>query len=267
MIIPRKRVCVIGLGEIGGSVFGELLKHQDKFDLVGVDKDVNKFDTTLGNVEYTTDASKVTADVYIIAVWSMEQIQTVLWDIGAHVRNHKSLVSIESTIDVSKLESLKHTILQNQMWHNIVHVPHRWNPGDPEHGVFNQPRLMGGMSDAATLLGCMFYAQLMTAPLHETDFATASLSKVAENAYRAMEIIIAQEIKKSCDLHGFDWHALRYAMNTKWNIDVREARTGVAGKCLPKDLGIFMSAFPENTLARVMYLLNEDFKKSCGILP
>ncbi len=263
----KTKVCVIGLGEIGGSVFGELLNHLDKFDLVGVDKDTNKFDRNVAVVEYETDASKVSADVYLIAVWTLEQIQTVLWDIGAHVRNNNALVSIESTIDISKIDALKNTIEQNRMWGNVVHCPHRWNPGDPEHGVFNQERLLGGLSDMATMKGLAFYTQLMTVPLHETTFETAALSKVAENAYRAMEIILAQEIKRSCDAHGHSFHALRTAMNTKWNIDVKEARTGVGGKCLPKDLGIFMKAFPENALARVMYLLNEDFKKSCGILP
>jgi len=259
----KKKICVIGLGEIGSSVFSELMNHLDKFDLVGVDIDSNKFDYNVAVVEYSLEP--VPADVYIITVWTMDQIKKVLRTISPYVISRNALVSIESTIDTAHIKDLMQFIQSMDLAHDTIHVPHRWNPCDPEHGVFNQPRVIGAMSTFGMIRGEEFYEQFMgKGMLYRTTFETAAVAKVSENAYRAMEIILAQELKRSCEAHGYNFEDLREAMNSKWNIDVREARDGVKGKCLPKDLGIFTRTFPENVPARILCLLNEEFKKSCN---
>ncbi len=262
MIIHRPRICVIGLGEIGGSVFAELLNHRDKFEIIGVDINPARFDTTLGDVEYSTEP--VPADYYIVSVWTMDQILAVLEKIGPMMRTNPGLISIESTLDLSRMDEFFYVVTAQGLLNRVVTMPHRWNPGDAEHGVFNQPRVLGGIFETATLRGREFYSNFMKPELiHTTDFYTAAVSKVAENAYRAMEIILAQELKRTCEAHALKFEELQKAMNTKWNIDVRDARDGVRGKCLPKDLAFFCEAFPENVAARVLQGLNEEYKKRC----
>jgi UDP-N-acetyl-D-mannosaminuronate dehydrogenase len=39
-----------------------------------------------------------------------------------------------------------------------------------------------------------------------------------------------------CESAGFDFETLRRACNSKWNVEILEARDGIGGHCLPKDI-------------------------------
>ena len=43
-----------------------------------------------------------------------------------------------------------------------------------------------------------------------------------------------------CDNSEIDFNELRNAINTKWNIQILEARDGIGGHCLPKDSQMFL---------------------------
>lgn len=246
----------MGLGEIGGAVFDEIAKHPNAIDLhlIGVDVDPNKLLPHPHAHVATTEFSNgiPSAEIYIICVWSTDQILSVIDTVEK--LNKDALICIESTIDPTAIDAIRRI--------NVVAFPHRFNPNDPEHVVFNLDRLMGTSNQKALEKACQFYHKFMDPKLiHHVSFETAVFAKVAENAYRAIEIIIAQEIKKACDLQGVDFKAMREAMNTKWNIDMRDALYGVGGKCLPKDLGLFNKALPNFILGRFLVILNEEYKR------
>src|SRR2546427_3687292 len=48
-----------------------------------------------------------------------------------------------------------------------------------------------------------------------------------------------------CDENRLDFEELRRGMNTKWNVEVLEARDGIGGTCLPKDVLYVKTAAPE----------------------
>lgn len=249
-------VAVIGLGEIGGAVFDEIAQHPKAVGLrlVGNDIDPAKLvpheHQHYANTEYTNEIPKV--DLYIVCVWSTDQILNCITQIDAI--NPKALICIESTIDPTAIGMLRRK--------NIVAFPHRFNPNDPDHKIFNLDRLIGGHDPKTVAKVKRFFTRFMKRKLiHEVSFDIAVLSKVAENAYRALEIIMAQEIKKACDARGVDFNALRQAMNTKWNIEMHEARTGVGGKCLPKDLALFNKMFPDFKFGQLCWEFNEEYKK------
>jgi UDP-N-acetyl-D-mannosaminuronate dehydrogenase len=52
----------------------------------------------------------------------------------------------------------------------------------------------------------------------------------------------------TCTKIGLDFEELRKALNTKWNVDVPEARSGVGGHCLPKDIRYVTSLAPSEIL-------------------
>ncbi|HVG36778.1 MAG TPA: hypothetical protein VNA10_03515, partial [Thermoplasmata archaeon] len=52
-------------------------------------------------------------------------------------------------------------------------------------------------------------------------------------------------LKLACDENRLDFEQLRQAMNTKWNVEVLEARDGIGGTCLPKDILYLKAAAPE----------------------
>jgi len=49
-----------------------------------------------------------------------------------------------------------------------------------------------------------------------------------------------------CDSKNINFNKLRAAINTKWNIDLKEAKGGIGGKCLPKDVGLINNFFSKN---------------------
>lgn len=250
------KIAVIGLGEIGGAVFDEIAQHPKAvgLDLVGNDLDPEKLKPHdhHHHANTTFSSSIPIADLYIVCVWSTDQILNVISQIDA--LNPKALICIESTIDPTAVTTLRRD--------NVVAFPHRFNPNDPEHKIFNLDRLIGGHSPKAVAKVIKFLTKFMKRKLiHRVSFEIAVLSKVAENAYRALEIIMAQEIKKSCDANGVNFEELRQAMNTKWNIQMHEARAGVSGKCLPKDLALFNKMFPDFKFGQFCWELNEEYKK------
>jgi UDP-N-acetyl-D-mannosaminuronic acid dehydrogenase len=265
--MSKQRVCVVGLGEIGGSVFRALGDHTDKIDLYGVDINPVVFDKYV-DIKYaglTTDLPE--ADVYLICVWNIEQIMDTLEEIGYMERSdaYDPLIVIESTIDMSRFDDLLKTIMEVGLEYLIATFPHRWNPGDPDHAVFNQPRVLGAGRPEALKRAHEFYAQFMDEKnIHLTDFWTAAASKVCENAYRFVEIVLAQELCQMVEGSGRSFARLREAMNTKWNIDVREARDGVRGKCLPKDMAIFNRFFSDNMMYKMAEFSNEKHKELFG---
>lgn len=259
------RVCVVGLGEIGSSVFKELAKHRvtslSEFELIGVDINPERWDAVRSKVEGEIFGPTVpdNASIYLICVWNMNQILKVIRTIGEET-NGFPLIVIESTIDISRATELGDLIQEQQL--QVVAFPHRWNPNDPEHGVLNQDRVIGGEPEAVARALEFYSPFLQGATIHCADFWTAAFTKVAENAYRFLEIAAAQELKEMATSIGVDFKQLRQLMNTKWNIDVREAREGVGGKCLPKDMAIFNATFPKNCLFKMAEMANEQYKNS-----
>ena len=87
------------------------------------------------------------------------------------------------------------------------------------------------------------------------------LAKPLENAYRFAEIAIAEELKMLCDEKGIDFNRLREAANTKWNINIKEARGGINGKCLPKDTQAINEFFGNNKMFSASIDINREYVK------
>lgn len=255
----RYDVCVIGCGQIGSEVLKELAKKNN--NVCGVDVSYDMIQQ-LRNHGYKMSMDIPEATNYFICVWNTETVLETLTKLQN--RPYCKSIFIETTIDISYRESLYHLITSSDLLHKVAVFPHRFNPFDDEHHIFNQSRVIGHYTGEAESKSLAFLLNYMKPEhLFYTTPEIAMMTKIAENTYRAWEIILAQELKKSADSIGVPFHVLRNAMNTKWNIDVREPRDGVKGKCLPKDLKLFNKAFPGNLASNMLYLLNEQFIKDC----
>jgi UDP-N-acetyl-D-mannosaminuronate dehydrogenase len=85
--------------------------------------------------------------------------------------------------------------------------------------------------------GLEFYERSLTIPMHQLpSIETAEMVKVVENTYRYIQIAYAQEVRQICDSLGVPFDEVRNGCNTKWNVEILEARDGVGGHCLPKDI-------------------------------
>lgn len=245
------RTIVIGLGEIGSQTFEEL--HKQGADVIGVDIN-DQLVAEYVSKGYKAQTTIPESDHYIIAVYLTEHI----FDVLGKIERKDSLVTLESTIDPGAISDLKGWASQNNT--DLIAFPHRFNPSDQEHHVFNLDRVIGGVTPEATDKAINFYSQYMSRELmHPVSFETAIVSKPLENWYRGALITIAQEIKSACNEKGLDYQEVISAMNTKWNIDVLQPRDGVKGKCIPKDMALIANFFELFPTFREMITANQIY--------
>lgn len=248
-----EKVAVIGLGNIGGATFREINK---KIKCYGVDTNGSVLES-FRKEGYNVGREIKESEIYIIAVYTTDQVFDVLNKIDL---SKDSLVVIESTLDISRIGELEN-FFHNKL-NNLVLFPHRFNPNDPKHHVFNLDRVIGAYNKEALNKALKFYKQFMDEKLmHVYEPRIVIICKPVENAYRFVEIAIVESLKMSCDKIGIDFNKLRESMNTKWNINVKEARDGIGGNCLPKDMKIVTNCFKENKILRKALEADEDYKK------
>ncbi len=219
------RVCVLGLGIIGTANIEYI--HEQGIQVCGYDLIKKSMDT----IETFTDWSAVPkSDVYVVTV-SSDQVEDACKMIAE--KANSSLTSIESTVQTGTCRKISDTLgLQT-----LVHCPERYWAEDPvAHGI-RQKRVIGGINEQSLKKGLEFYSAL-DIPLHVcSSIEVAETCKIAENAYRFVQIAYAEELGRICEGIGVSFDDLRAACNTKWNIEIPEAREGIYGKCLPKDTG------------------------------
>lgn len=247
-------ITVIGLGEVGFETFKELNKKRK--DIYGVDikEDVLK---NLSERGYNAGRDIPKSEVYIIAVYLTEQVFSVLKKIDF---TENPLVVIESTVMPGTYKKIAEWARANAKKFDIALFPHRYNPNDAEHRVFNLDRAIGGDKKALDR-AVDFYKEFMPQSLiHRTTPEIAELTKPMENAYRFVEIAIAEEIKELCKNSGIDFDELRKIMNTKWNINIKEAREGIGGKCLPKDVKLINEFFNGNRIFKTAIDIDSCYK-------
>lgn len=246
-------VTVIGLGEVGFATFSELNK---KIKCYGVDINQELL-AKLSQQGYSVGAEIKSDDVFIIAVYTTEQVLSVIDKIDT---SHHPLIIVESTIEPKFAKKLEQLAKKKKV--DLVLFPHRFNPNDPEHYVFNLDRVIGGVNETSLNKALEFYSQFMDKKLiHVVPFRIAALSKVVENAYRFLEISLAQSLKIDCDKLRINFDELRNSVNTKWNINLKEARDGIGGKCLPKDAKLLSDFFKKDKFLKLAVKLNEEYKE------
>lgn len=267
-------VSVIGLGEVGGATFNDMLEskmakcHKFEFKLYGVDISLPVLEPM--RKKYRGDSRVkgfgkdiIKSDVYIVSVYSNKQVIDVVRKINSlhpkvQDKDKKPLIVIEATVSPTVAQRLTKMCKSC----HLVLFPHRFNPNDPEHRVFNLTRVMGGMDSHSLSCAMGFYTHFMSqSRIHITSYETAALSKPMENAYRFIEIAIAEDIRMECGRLGIDFGALRLSMNTKWNIDMKEARDGINGKCLPKDAKFMHDYFSGSGFIEVAHRIDKRYRK------
>lgn len=228
-----EKVCVVGLGIVGMPT--ALYIRKRGFQVYGYDikpRFSRNLTTTVNWQEVPSDVQ-----VYVITVgtgWKENKpdtsdVRNVCQMISK--KNARALVCIESTVPVGTCRGIAEECALNF----LVYVPHRYWTGSPtEHGV-RQIRVIGAINDESLTKGLGFYHQL-DIPLHVApSIEVAELCKIAENAYRFVQIAFAEELHLICESNDVSFGEVRRACNTKWNIEILEARDGIKGTCLPKD--------------------------------
>ena len=244
MVTNKKsvKVCVIGLGNVGYPTASHLRKCG--FSVCGYDVDRKKIANINPLQAFNEWIEVPECNVYVVCVntgWKdekpdMSNIFDVCSKIAAKSGN-RPLVSIESTVSVGTCRKVAE--LFDDVY--LVHVPHRfWSEEPYKHGV-KQLRVIGALDQESLANGMKFYDALGV-PVHPvSNLEVAEMAKISENAYRFMQIAFGENLWLICEENDVLFKEVRDAVNTKWNVELLEARDGIGGDCLPKDIRFLMS--------------------------
>lgn len=114
--------------------------------------------------------------------------------------------------------------------------PERVDPGNKKFTIADIPKVVGGISDAATELTAEFYEPVVTKVVRVSSPEAAEMSKLLENTYRAVNIALVNELKVLCHRMGLDVFEVIDAAKTKpYGFEVFYPGPGVGGHCIPLD--------------------------------
>jgi len=263
------KVCVIGLGEVGLPTARYFLSKGLQIWGYDVKPDAIVRANQNGIIKATLDWYEIpSSDVYVICVSSalkknkMPNLNSIL-DVCEKIAgkaHHSSLVSIESTIVPFTSRKIHEDIFKRNL--SLVHVPHRYWAGDPLNRGVKQLRVIGAVNEESLTKGVRFYKDVVEIPLHiAPSIEVAEMSKISENAYRYVQIAFAEELKMICKDLGLRFEEIREACNTKWNVEMLEARDGIKGHCLPKDIEYVISLATHNTLLKSAVIVDEMYNQ------
>jgi nucleotide sugar dehydrogenase len=248
----------MGLGNIGLPVAIYIRKFFHH--TIGYDISPHAVTRAINNgVDAYTVAQR--ADVYVICVNTyfrnnmpdMTAVDSCCKQISA--LNNDALVCFESTLSVGTATkmSLKYGLRY------VAVCPHRWWEEDQENHGVKQMRVLG-TGDMETMEKARIFYSKLEIPLHlVSSLEVAEASKIAENAHRYVQIAFVEELKLIANKNGLDFNEWREAINTKWNVNLLEARDGIGKECLPKDTALLASLSPDAGILTGAMQTNENY--------
>ncbi len=265
--MSKKKVCVAGLGQIGFPVAQYICAKG--LEVVGIDINPDTVANAGKNGKFKVTSNWYDVpdlDVFISCVTTGQKNDSpdlsAVFDVCkkmAEKTKPNSLVSIESTIIPGTSRKIFKEIFGSKVL--LVHAPHRYWADEPEeHGV-NQIRVIGGINSKSLIAGLEFYKDTLGIPMHKVSkVEVAEMCKITENSHRFLQIAFAEELKMMSAKLDMDFNELRDACNSKWNVDIPEARDGIGRHCLPKDIRYVTSIVPDNILLQSAVQVDKKYR-------
>ena len=130
---------------------------------------------------------------------------------------------------------------------NVAHSPERVLPGKVIAELTKNDRVIGGLTDRCGERAAELYGIAVEGRCLLTTAATAELVKLAENAYRDVNIAFANELSVICDRLGIDiWEAVELA-NHHPRVNILQPGPGVGGHCIAVDPWFIVDSAPDDT--------------------
>jgi UDP-N-acetyl-D-mannosaminuronic acid dehydrogenase len=127
----------------------------------------------------------------------------------------------------------------------IAHCPERVLPGKVMQELVSNDRIIGGMTARCAARAQALYGIFVEGECILTDVRTAEMCKLAENAFRDVNIAYANELSLVCDKQGIDvWELIRLA-NRHPRVNILQPGAGVGGHCIAVDPWFIVAGAPE----------------------
>jgi UDP-N-acetyl-D-mannosaminuronic acid dehydrogenase len=296
---PFEKICVLGLGYVGlptAAVFASRglavtgvdvneqtiqLINQGKVHIVEPDLDILVTGAVaIGKLSATT--KPVPADAFIVAVPTpfrddhkpdLSFVEAATKSL-ADVLKKGDLVVVESTSPVGTTEQVSRWLAAlrpdlrfphaagSDADVRVAHSPERVLPGRVLAELVANDRVIGGVSPRCAERAAELYRLAVRGECWLTTARTAELVKLAENAFRDVNIAFANELSLVCERLGIDvWEAIRLA-NRHPRVGILNPGPGVGGHCIAVDPWFIVDSAPDDTdLIRAARKVNDGKPK------
>ncbi|WP_020579204.1 UDP-N-acetyl-D-mannosamine dehydrogenase [Actinopolymorpha alba] len=138
---------------------------------------------------------------------------------------------------------------------HVAYCPERVLPGRIMIEIVTNDRVIGGLTPRCAQRAAELYRIFTQGVLHLTDADSAEMTKLAENAFRDVNIAFANELSLVCDRLGLDvWKVIELA-NRHPRVNILKPGPGVGGHCIAVDPWFIVASAPQE--ARLMRTARE----------
>ncbi|HEY3072017.1 MAG TPA: nucleotide sugar dehydrogenase, partial [Candidatus Limnocylindrales bacterium] len=119
---------------------------------------------------------------------------------------------------------------------DLAFAPERVNPGDPASARRDVPRLVGGLTPAATARAARLLRRINDTVQELSSPDAAELAKLLENVFRNVNIALVNQLALLCERMGLDvWEVIDAAATKPFGFMAFRPGPGVGGHCIPVD--------------------------------
>jgi UDP-N-acetyl-D-glucosamine dehydrogenase len=153
-----------------------------------------------------------------------------------------SLVVLESTTYPGTTDEVVRPILEKRsglsagLDFSLAFSPERIDPGNPDFGLRNTPKVVGGLTPSCTDAAVLFYSKICDQVVRAASTREAEMAKLLENTYRHVNIALVNEMAIFCHELGVNlWDAIKCAATKPFGFQPFFPGPGVGGHCIPID--------------------------------
>ena len=119
---------------------------------------------------------------------------------------------------------------------HLAFSPEREDPGQPDHGVGDIPKLVGGLTPACCDRAAALYRRVIRTVVPVSSCRTAEAAKLLENVFRGVNIALVNELKLVYGAMGIDiWEVIAAAKTKPFGFMPFYPGPGLGGHCIPID--------------------------------
>ena len=264
----KKNVAIIGLGYVGLPLFLKFLKS-NKYNLIGIDKDLIKIKNLIKkksyishiskrDINYLTENANILSDKY----YHIKKCHTIIFALPTPITKNKDpdmsyiysslqsakkyisrnqLLILESTVYPGATADLFLPIIKQKnltIGKNIFlgYSPEREDPGNLKYNISNIVKLVSGFSRSCLLKCNYIYNSINIKTKKVSSIKTAEITKLYENIFRSVNIGLVNEMKLISDKMNLDIYEIIEAAKTKpFGFKAFYPGPGLGGHCIPID--------------------------------
>ncbi|WP_208817158.1 nucleotide sugar dehydrogenase [Micromonospora echinofusca] len=183
----------------------------------------------------------VATPLTVQGVPDLGDVRTAARTVGRHL-SRGSLVVLESTTYPGTTDGVFAPIiadvsgLKPGVDFHVAFSPERIDTGNPAYNLRNTPKVVGGLTEACSVVATEFYRRLCDEVVVATSSREAEMSKLIENTYRFVNIALVNEFATAASALGVDlWNAIGCAASKPFGFQAFYPGPGLGGHCIPSD--------------------------------